>query len=275
MKTFWSSCSFDDHIIQICYEKYRIDGSLLFPKINIIILLWIGVVFSNGLYFANRVYNDLWVVKVVLLMRVLLALTFIYICYRITTIQQNKNLDENGFHQRVLNTTNIVSCCIVLTSVVNGVMYAWQSSLPGCDESNTEDTWYLYYCNEAYATGGSAYMSSLVLLIGNTYVAAVFRCHHFLAIKVSYVVTMVACIAAALLSPKPHLSTLTLSYSFLLIFMYMNMETNNFLLYSTLLDSEKNKREQANELKHFIGNVSYMLCSAHHSDMFVRCVMTS
>ena len=261
LKALWSVYSFDDETIQMCYEKYRIDTSTLMLHVHVLVLLFTMTNFANGLFTAFKLYNGLWVVKAVLVLRIVVLIGFTYVCYRIKKIKSNSNLDQKGYSNAVFTTTNITSCLLVASSIANGTMYVWKSSLPECSDS-AEDTLYLYNCNEGYGMGGSAFLSSLVLLVGNSYLVAVFRCHHFVAVQISYCVTMVCCFLAAALSPQPRQSIITIGYSVLLIFMYVNMEMNNFLMFSTLLESEMNKREQAEELKHFIGNVS-KICHHH------------
>jgi hypothetical protein len=179
---FWSSTSFKDETIQMCYsyEKYRLDCSLLLFKVNIFVLVGATVNFSYGLLSAFLLYsfNDLWIVKTLLLLRVISLIMFVYICYRVNTSQQKNGFEQSDYRRNVLLTTKLTSWCLVLTSLANGAMYVWKSSLSECNDTS-EDTLYLYYCNEGYSVGSSAYLSAIVLLIGNTYLVAVFRCHHF------------------------------------------------------------------------------------------------
>jgi hypothetical protein len=246
---FWLSTSFKDETIQMCYEKYRLDCSLLLYKLNILVLVGGIINFANGLLSAFLLYSDLWVVKTLLILRIIVMLLFVYIGYRVNKSHQTNNFEQSDYRRNVLLTTKLTSWCLVFVSLVNGAMYVWKSSLPECNDTS-EDTFYMYNCNEGYSVGGSAYLSAIVLLIGNTYLVAVFRCHHFWAIQISYCITCLSCFFAAALSPQPRQSILMLMYSLLLIFMYTNMEIDNWSVFSTLLTSEMNKRVQGDELKH-------------------------
>ena len=259
---FWSTTSFKEEIIQMCYEKHRIDGSLLLMKTNLLVMLGMTVNFSYGFLFACLLYSELWVVKTLLLVRVIVLLSFVYLCYRINKIQHSIDFDQQDYHRNVLLTTNITNWTIIGASLVNGAMYVWKSSLSECVD-NGDDDFFLYTCNEGYTVGSSAFLSAIVLLVGNTYLIAVFRCHHFLAVMAAYCITSVSCLLAAAVAPHPQQSLLMIIFALLCIFMYINMEMNNFEVFRTLLESEKNKREQGDELKHFIGNVSFNPYACH------------
>ena len=130
MNIFWSTTSFKDKTVQMCYEKFRIDNSLLLFKLNVVALLGATLNFSFGLLSAIRLYNDLWVVKTLMLLRVVLLFSFLYICYRIYRIQRNNEFEQKDYWWNVKVTTHITDWSLVGMSLVNGAMYVWKSSLP-------------------------------------------------------------------------------------------------------------------------------------------------
>ena len=119
--------------------------------------------------------------------------------------------------------------------------------------------------------GCSAYLSYLVLLIGTSYLAAVFRGHHFFAVQMTYYITVLSCVLAAAVSPQFQQSLLMIMFSLLLIFTFSNMEINNFSMFSVLLDAAMNKRVHTHELKHFIGNVSEVRCGIREGRWLLFC----
>jgi cell shape-determining protein MreD len=122
-----------------------------------------------------------------------------------------------------------------------------------------DNNFFMSDCNEGYTIGSSAFISAIILMGGNTYLVTIFRCHRFWAVQVTYVITVVSCLLAAYVSPRFEQSTVIISQSLLLIIIYWNMELSNYTIFRTLLDAEAHRRQQTDELKRFIGNVSIII----------------
>ena len=256
--SFWVSKTFADTTMRMYYERYRIDNVLML-KTHMFLLFCGMITFLLGFYTSLTVYDKIWIVRTIIFCRIVLLAASIYLCLKIRDIQRRDDTSEASHRKQVFLVTNLTSWFLICMAIVNGSMFIWKSHLGQCGNSNSKDTVYLYDCNEGYETGGTAYFASFVLLIANTYLVAVFRCHHFWAIQASYVITCLSCFAAAAVSRRPFQATLVITYALLLIFMYKSMEMNDITTFIALLDLEKNKREKTHNMKFFIGNVSLLV----------------
>jgi hypothetical protein len=99
----------------------------------------------------------------------------------------------------------------------------------------------------------------LCLLLTNLLVITTLRCHHFWAANVCCAITVISTIIAACLIPKPAQSAMAVLFAIMTIVIARGMERTTYTAFHTLLQGEMSKRNQASELKHFIGNVAHDL----------------
>ena len=257
---FWSSMLFEDETVQLCYEKYRIDSSLALFGPNFMVLLMILLTFVGSLVGAFLKYDGLWVAKLVQFSRVFVLIVLLNTSCRVNKLKKCIDIGDKCLRQSVQSITTVTSGCLIAMSLVNGCLHVWRSSLKECSLDG-DNEFYIYDCNEGYTTGSSAFISAIILMGGNTYLVTIFRCHRFWAVQVTYVITVVSCLLAAYVSPRFEQSTVIICQSLLLIIIYWNMELSNYTIFKTLLDAEAHRRQQTDELKRFIGNVSIIIVS--------------
>ena len=246
------------------YENFRIER----VSSGFTVMVAFGSInFSNTLYASLSKYDDIWLMRIVQMVRVIICCVGIYTNYKIFygRVKPNTTASREEFGNYVSTVTSLSNFIIIAFALVNGVAYAWRSSLGSClvdgeaIELRKNNDYFSFDCNAGYEMGGTPGDSLLILLVGNLFLIATLRCHYYWAAFVSYVVTIVSVIVAAAVSPAPLTSSLIVLCSLYLISMYNDMENNSLTMFNALLALESTNRVKTTELKQFIGNVAHDL----------------
>jgi hypothetical protein len=265
-KCFGSKFSFEDEKISYHYENFRITNA---SKTHVVVVwLTLLVLFIYGFVVSFTAYsNDLWVMRVLLTLRLLISLVAVFNYYTIFYAAVPSDASQKLFRSYVSSVTNMSNFIIISIAVVNGIVYVWQSSLGSCMavnkdtnivELNHQDK-YFYDCNPSYEIGGTPTNSMVLLLVGNIFVVITLRCHSCWAARISYYITCVSAIAASVLAPDFGQSSLIIFSALLTVIIYECVEDNSLAMFTALLRLESTNRIQTSELKHFIGNVAHDL----------------
>jgi hypothetical protein len=246
---------FEDESVQLHYENFRITSVSRF-----ILVIWIMclVVSIQGLLVAFS-YSNVWLMRTAMTLRVLISLLAFVNYYKIFYASRQ------DFHQYVSFVTNSSNFIIISSAVVNGMVYAWTSSLGSCLNVNANTTeieksdHYSVDCNPSYEMGGTPVNPMLILIVGNVLLVTILRCHSRWAARVSYVVMCLSVIAAAVLSPDFMNSFIVIFTALVTIAIYNDVEVNSLTMFKALLDLESTNRIKTIELKQFIGNVAHDL----------------
>jgi hypothetical protein len=261
--SFYSRGAPFDECIQLYYENFRIEIS---SSSVTIVFFFSFVSFLRGLMVSVVSYNEVWVMKCAFFSRVMYCLVGFFTFYKIFYARVHpENACCKKFKEYVKSVVRLSNFLIIFNSVLNGVVYAWISSLGSCLDASENETdvdnnpFFTMDCNPSYEKGSTPYDAMLLLLMGNMFVIGLLRCHSHSAAVISYFVTVVCAIAGAAVSPKPITSTPALFCVFFSYFVINGMENNNLMMFTTLLQLESTNRIKTTELKQFVGNVAHDL----------------
>jgi hypothetical protein len=263
--------SFEDENIQRHYGNFRITRVS-----RSVLVLWILYLLTNGVGLVKSftMYTDIWVARIFLFCRIIIALVGVFNYFNIFHMRVHHDASRKDFHQYVSFVTNTSNFIIISIAMVNGLIYAWKSSLGSCldvDESTNEnhiEGQFSYDCNPSYEIGGTPTHSMMILIAGNIVLITTLPCHSLWAAWINYVVTCVSVITAAILSPDFFSSVSVILTALFTIAIYNGVEDNSITMFKTLLDLESTSRVQMRELKQFIGNVAHDLKVRYNSSYF-------
>jgi len=267
--------SFEEKGIQLYYENFRIE--IVSSSVLLLILCLSSITFINGLASSLLNYNEIWLLRIALVIRILICCVGFYTYYKIFHLRvRPETSTKSDFHQYVSSVVNLSNFLIISLAVVNGFVYAWKSSLGSClhvQDGSTEvinNDYYFFNCNSSYEIGSTPTDSMVVLLVGNILVISTLRSHSYWAMWTSYIVTLACVIAGAAVSRSPFTSSSTIFLAIMSIFVFNGMEFNNLTMFTALLELASTNRIKTTELKHFVGNVAHDLKTPLHG--FTMCV---
>jgi hypothetical protein len=251
--------SFADANIQAHYENYRIQGLTVD-----ILLLWTAIMAmltadsTFGLYLLQTQYDaeDVIVVNIVLIGRVILGCMAMYVIFRISkALPADISLADLRQHTFVI--TSLTNAIIVGFSLVNGLMLCFQATKGSCEDA--EEQHGFYDCNDSYETGGIPNGAVIYLFMTNIFIVTTLRCHHCWATRTSCVITILSIIVATFFTSKPVQSLLIILFACSIVVSARVLEKVSYTSFLAMLNLEMTKRDEAGELKHFIGNVAHDL----------------
>jgi hypothetical protein len=252
-----------DECIQLYYENFRIDiTSFSIAIINSISFFS----FVLGFVASFVSYNEVWVMKAAFFCRIVITLVGFVTLYKIFYARvRPENASREDFKKYVKSVVRLTNFLVISSAVVNGVVFAWISSLGSClDVSEDEavfknDRFLTMSCNPSYESGSTPYDAALLLMMGNLFVIGLLRSHSYWAACVNYVVTFACIIAGAVVSNNPIASSAAFCSAIFSLFLINGMEDNNLTMFIALLELESTNRVKTTELKQFVGNVAHDL----------------
>jgi hypothetical protein len=254
-----------DECIQLYYENFRIE--IVSPSLTIIAFFsFLFFVYGCFVSLVSYEYEDVMVMKVVFFSRVVVSLVDFFTLYKIfygrVYPETSSREDFKIYVKSIVRLSNFI---VIATAVMNGVAFAWKSSLGSCLHFSEDGTatkneeMYTLHCNPSYESGSPSYDTMLLLFAGNIFVIGLLRSHSYWAACVSYVVTLSCAIAGAVVSGVPVNSSSALFCSIFAIFLINGIESNTMTMFSALLELESTNRVKTTELKQFVGNVAHDL----------------
>ena len=256
--------SFEEKGIQYYYENFRIE-SVTSSSVAFIILLAMFS-FVHGLVVSLTFYEGVWLMRAAMVIRNINCIVALYIAYKIFRLRvRPESSTREEFHRYVSSVVRLSNFVVISFALVNGFVYAWKSSLGSCliIENNqvtvNNDNYYFMNCNPSYEVGSTPTEAMLTVLVGNILIIATLRSHSYWAAWVSYVVTLLSVITAAVVSPLPRQSGPVIIFALLLIPIYVSMEHSTVMMFTALLELSTMSRVKTTELKQFVGNVAHDL----------------
>jgi hypothetical protein len=263
--------SFKEEGIQRHYEYFLIQRA---SRTFVVLAFGMFVLFATALYSTFTDNGDIWVMRSLLIVRLLVLLLVFYIYYKIFHARVYPDrASREEFHQYVNVVTTLSNVVVITLACVNGVAYVWKTSLGSClevdstgEEFRNSRAVFYYDCNPSHELGTTPTESMVMLIVGNLLCIATLRSHSYWATWINYVVTVLCVIVASAISPLPLVAFPEFVGAITSIFTYNVMENTSRTLFKALLELEATNRVKTTELKHFIGNV------AHDLKVFSVCV---
>ena len=252
-----------DECIQLYYENFRIE--IVSPSLGIIIFFSF-LFFVHGFVVSLVSYEEIMVMRGVFFFRVVNCLITFFTLYKIFYARVNPETstreDFKKYVQIVVRLSNFI---VILNSMVNGLVYAWKSSLGSCLHFSEDGTatkneeMFTLNCNPSYESGSPPYDAMLLLFAGNIFVIGLLRSHSYWAAWASYIITLAFVIAGAVVSGVPVNSSSAIFCAIFSIFLINGIENNTLTMFTALLELESTNRVKTAELKQFVGNVAHDL----------------